>query len=411
MPFRIIRVITGALLVLFVASACSLSDNSQQVAMVFEGAPTIEIASPLPGSVYREGTSVNILARVDNAGEDVARVEIRAGTELVAEGNNPNTSGAAAFTVTSSWVASRAGNQTISILVSRTDGTSSVMETVDIEVRGTPVPTATPTVTVAPTSTVDTAVQPEQPTQPPEQTAPQTEPTTAPAEPTAEPATATSSVPRVRVKQGANIRSGPSTVFDPPIGSLASGAEVDLLGQNPGATWYKIQYYNREAWIAAVTVDLVGDVTNLPIDVGPATPMPTLPPPTAAPVNTAVPAGGADLVVDGTPNISPHPFECGKSSEVYINIKNIGTQASNGGRALLQDMYKGNPNGNTSINFGPVQPGQSVTLGPLYLTVSTYVSEAHTTRIVVDADNQTPESNEGNNQYDSQPYSLGAGNC
>lgn len=411
MPLRFIRIIFGALTVMALTAGCRLLENAEPVAMLFEGAPRIEIASPLAGSVYREGTPVNILARVDNAGADIARVEIRVGNELVAERTNPNPSGAAAFTLTSSWVATQTGNVILSVMASRADGTLSDLKTVEIEVRGLPVPTPTATVTIMPTNTPETAEQPVEPTieQQPAQATPAEQ-----FAPTAEPAIPTSAVPRVRVRQGANVRSGPGTVFDPPVGSLAAGAEAEILAQNPGATWFKIRYYNSEAWIAALTVEVLGDLSAVKVEAGPPTPLPpapTIPPAPAATQPPAPPAGGADLVVDGTPNINPHPFTCGQASEIYVNIKNIGTVASNGGRVMLQDMYKGNPNGNTSINFGPVQPGQSVTLGPMYLTVSTYVSENHTTRVVVDADNQTPESNEGNNQYDGGEYVLQPGGC
>ncbi|MCU0512614.1 MAG: SH3 domain-containing protein [Anaerolineae bacterium] len=407
-------------MVIFTA-ACSVLNTPEQVALVYEGAPRIEIASPLAGSVYRAGTPVNILARIDNAGADIARVEIRVGDELVAEGLSPNTAGAAAFTVTSSWVAGRSGLLTISVLVSRADGTASDLKTVDIEVRSPLVPTPTATVTLAPTNTPAEAApaQPEQPaaTTAPEQPAPEqpaaqpAQPTTPP-EPTAIPPSATPDTPRVRVRQGANVRSGPGTVFDPAIGSLPAGAEADLLAQNPGASWYKIRYYNSEAWIAAITVDVLGNVAALPVEAGPPTPLPPPPTATPAPAATQTPTGGADLVVDGIPNINPHPFTCNQASEIYVNVRNNGTQASNPGRLTVQDFYKGNPSGsNTSGNFGVIQPGQSVTVGPLYLTVSTNINEAHTTRVIVDVENQTPESNEGNNQYNSVEYILAQGGC
>jgi hypothetical protein len=420
MPLKSIRRLAGFMLVLIVTAACSLanSPSGEEVALVFEGAPMIRIASPLSGSVYREGTSINILARVENAGADIRRVDIFVGDERVAESDNPNESNAAAFTITTSWLATRTGNQTIQVQVTRTDGVTSAIEQVQVEVRGRVVPTATftPTSDATATSVIPpTEAAPAQPT---------TQPTTAdqgaaPQQPVVEQpvveqpaATATSSAPRVRVKQGANVRSGPSTAFDPPIGALPTGAEADILAQAPGGAWLKITFYNNSGWISTSTVDVVGDLASVAVEAGPPTPQPVVQQPAPNPQQPAAPAqpaGGADLVVDGTPNINPHPFICGESSEVYVVVKNVGSARAEASRLFLRDVKDGQTQSQTEANVGALEPGASTTVGPMYLSVSAFVGEAHVTVVIVDAGSSIAEANETNNTFTSQPYTLGSG--
>jgi hypothetical protein len=414
MLLNLIRRIAGFVLVLTLTAACSLASGTpegDEVALVFEGAPVIKIASPLAGSVYREGTSINILARVENAGADIRRVDIFVGDDRVAQTDDPNASNAAAFTITTSWVATRTGTQTIRIQVTRGDGVTSAIEQIQVEVRGQVVPTPTVTPTSQVTSTpvaIPTQAAPVQPTVQAttgEQGAPVQPVVEAPA------ATATSSAPRVRIKQGANIRSGPSTSFEPPIGALPAGAESDILAQAPGGAWLKIKFYNNTGWISSSTVDVVGDLGSVPVEAGPPTPQPVVqqPPPAQNPQQPAAPSSGADLVVEGTPNINPHPFTCGDASEIYVTIKNVGSARSEASRVFLRDVKDGQTQGQTETNVGALEPGASATVGPMYLTVSTHVGVAHVTVIIADGGSSIAESNETNNTYTSQPYTLGAG--
>ncbi len=423
-----------SLLLISTLSACRLANApAEEVALVFEGAPTINIASPLAGSVYRENTPVNILARVENAGGDIANVELRVGDEIIGQIANPNAAGASAFTITSSWPAVRVGQQTLSIIVSRTSGAQTALETVTIEVRGmaTPTPTISPTtdsVAATPT-TADAQSNSGQPAAPtaeqqaaqPTSEQPAAQPTVEQVAPSAVPptASATSSVPRIRIVQGANVRQGPSTSFQV-IGTLAAGAESDILAKLADDSWYKIRLsnvYNTTGWVARVVVEVLGDTSTIPIEAAPPTPVPVLPtavPPTAAPAGPTAPpvaATGADLVIEGVPGVNPHPFVCAQASTVTVTVKNIGTRRAEGIFVAVQDIYNNAVGANTSAPIvGGIDPGGTGTV-ELYLTVSNNFREAHTTRVVVDPNNAITETNETNNVYNSPVYSLEQGGC
>lgn len=422
-----------SLLLISVLSACRLANApAEEVALVFEGMPRIQIASPVAGSIYRENTAVNILARVENAGNDIASVELRVGDEVIGQTANPNQAGASAFTVTSSWPAVRVGQQTLSIIVSRANGAQTALETVIFEVRGMATPTATisptadsvqasPTPADAQTNTGQPAAPTtEQQAVPPTSEQPAAQPTVEQAAPTAVPPTATSSVPRIRIIQGANIRQGPSTSFQV-IGTLAAGAESDILAKLADDSWYKIRLsnvYNTTGWVARVVVEVLGDTSSVPVEAAPPTPVPVVPtavpptlPPAGQPTSPPAVATGADLVVDGIPAVNPHPFVCAQASTITVTVKNIGTQRAEGIFVAVQDIYNNAVGANTSAPIiGGIDPGGTATV-ELYLTVSNNFREAHITRVVVDPNNAITETNETNNVYNSAVYSLEQGGC
>lgn len=427
MPERILRPLLTAAVLLLSAACSSLTPPGESVAqLTFDGAPQINIVSPQANARYREGANVYIVARVENAGPDIGSMVVRIGDEIIAQANQPDTGDGATFAINAQWPASRSGSQVISVSVQREDPSLSDMKTVDIEVVGAPTPSPTATVATpttdpalaAPTTDVSSPsvnAQPTQDTGAPQggAGAPQSAPTqAAPPTSAATQVPPTASAPQVKVKQGANVRRGPSTAFEPPLGSMAAGQTAEIIGKNLDGTWYKIRFYNGEGWIAALTVDVEGNTSNLPAEAGPATPIPATPVPvvpTGVPTSAA-PATGPDLVVEGIPAISPHPFVCGQASEITVTVKNIGSAASNISKVVVTDLYNGTPGASTSFPLGALQPGQTAQ-AVMYLTVMTNFNEGHTTRVTVDAEAQNTETNENNNQYVSAVYSLGQGSC
>ncbi len=216
----------------------------------------------------------------------------------------------------------------------------------------------------------------------------------------------------MKVKAGANVRKGPSTAFEPPLGSMAAAQTADIIGKNLDGSWYKIRFYNGEGWIAAITVDVVGDVNSVPAEAGPPTPIPA----TAAPVvptgvpATSAPTTGPDLVVVGI-KVDPHPFVCNEGSNITVTVKNNGTAASVGTEIVIQDLFNGQPGANTRTIIGAIQPGQTADSGLAALTVATNYSQGHVTRAIVDPNANNTETNETNNQLDSAVYTLAQGNC
>lgn len=422
MQLNSIRLITRARIAVLLAIislvlvSCDLLTNPDDEEAIFEGSPQVTISSPLNGDTYQEGVGVNILLRIDNAGPDVARVAIQIDGQIIGEAILPNPGGDPSFTVSNGWPASGAGAHTISAVASRSDGSVSNQASVIINVVASAV-TAPETNTE--TSTDDTNTQDTLPTPVPTQQLPSPVPTqdtsaqqtatdTVPPTdaPTNTPApTDTPSRPQVSISTGANVRSGPGLVFDPPIGSLAAGAQANLLAISSSGTWYRIEYYNSDGWISSVVASTTGDLASLPRESGPPTPVQA----TATPVATATPASAPDLSVTNV-IVNPHPFVCNQSSEIQVTIANNGNATSPGGTFKIDDIYNGTAGANTSGVFPELAPGASHTAS-VFLTVSTNIAESHHTRITVDQNGQIAESNEGNNVQNEAAYSLAAGSC
>ncbi len=399
-------------LMLFSAS-CGTAAPAEEETLT-TGAPIVQISSPLAGDVYREGVGVNILVRVENAGEDLARVAIQVDGEIIGEAVQPELGTAQTITIRNGWPASGVGGHVITAVATRADGTSSEPASVSINVVSSDVvsaeddPTDEPTELTSPTTapTQDAAGQGETGDEQQEQVQPTSAAPTntqAPTDPPPPSATPTPDTPQVRVTTGANIRSGPGVNFEPPIGSLAAGATADILAVHTSGTWYKIQYYNGDGWISSVVVEVTGDISGLPREAGPPTPIPV----TNTPVPTNTPEAAADLSI--TFEQTTPEFECNQTSEITITVVNSGTGPSEATRVLVEDLFNGQVTESTEAPIPALQPNESATV-VVYLTVSTNFAEAHVNRMRVDPDNVVPETNEGNNTRE-RTYVLGTGGC
>lgn len=347
------RLVLLLLIMSIVISACDFttsSPDSEEETVNLDTPPVVRIETPLTGDTYQEGVGVNILARVENAGSDVSSIRILVDGAIVGEQVSPNASGAASFTVNTGWPAMGVGQHEISVSAIRGNGLTSPPAIVTINVVASSsaqqdttqqeptVEGAEPTADM-PTVQVAATFPPAPPaTIMPTNTVPVS--TNTPAPPTATP---TPDIPKITVSTGANVRSGAGTVFEPPVGSLAAGAVANILAVNPAGTWYKIQYYNGEAWISAQVVQTSGDISTLPRDAGPPTPIPA----TNTPVPTATPDTQVDLVITNVA-ISPHPFVCAKASEIKVTVVNIGSSQSASTEVVVRDIYDGQVS--TSIN-------------------------------------------------------------
>lgn len=425
---RRLRGVIGITLLILTA-ACTLPDAEGTGQPVISGVPLVEIVSPLPNATYLEGVSVNIQTSVSNAGADVERVEIAVDGAIIATFPQPNPSGSPVFSLTQPWPITALGAHSISVTAFRKDGTSSTPKSVEIRVVSQSEQSAAteePTQTTQTTQTQNNTGATTAPTDAPAATTQQNQPTNNNAQPTTAPTDAppptnppaptntppppTSSKPLARMNIGVNIRSGPSTSFNPPIGSLAANTEVDLLGVNPSGDWYKIQYYNSPGWVFAPNVTVIGNTANLPVDAGPPTPAPTAVPPTAVPA-TAVPTSNVNYTITSA-IINPHPFTCAADSSIKVTITNNGTSAAtDGGFITVQDFLTSNNQKleETQGVFPALQPGQSFT-AEMFLRVNTNYGVEHRTVITIDSTNQTLESNENDNQNVST-YVLQKGGC
>lgn len=400
--WRALIVLSAALLVTGCLPAASVPE-----AVSFTGEPIVQLAAPLDNDTYQAGASVNILVRVDNAGESIGRVALRVNDEIIGEVTEPNPAGAAAFTVVNSWNPSEPGEYVISVDASRLDGTASTPATARIQVVSraaladpTAMPTAEPAAEEPETTVVTGQGGAQTDNAQPESQAPTAVPTNT-AAPTAVPPTATPTAPQVRVinELGVNVRQGPSTSF-PAIGSYAQNATAELVAVNPQGTWYKVRYFNGEGWVFGSAVETIGSVAGLPTDAGPPTPVPTntVVPPTA----TAVPSL-VDLSITDA-DTSPFPFECGRDSEIIVTIVNTGSDTSTETTVIVEDLFNGQVIASTLAPVPPLGPNEAYQ-AVLYLRVDTNVAEGHTSRIRVDPENRVAETNENNN-VDQDDYVL-----
>lgn len=390
-------------LLLPLLAACNLNILTDTSSQVITGPPQVQMVSPLPNATYLEGVAVNIQALVTNAGPDIDRVEIVVDDTMVASLAQPNTAGVAAFSVTESWSAAGAGTHTISVAAMRSDGLSSDPAIISISV----VSQVTQPQNQSQQAGGDNNSPASQPTSDNTPTGnSQPQPTDIP-EPSNTPqptATATPSGPMATFLTGVNVRRGPDTLFVPPVGSIAANDTTAVLAVNPENTWYKIKYYNGSGWVLGTLMSIEGDLSNLPVEVGPPLPTPTftpVPPTPTPPIEVNLVAGAI--------RTEPSTIACGETINIFVEIANFGTKQSPGGSIKVIDEANG-LKAETSGVFGEIDPGQTRGFGPIPLTVDTNHSVEHVLRLIVDPGNQVRETNEDDNRS-SKTYTLAKGTC
>ncbi len=119
-----------------------------------------------------------------------------------------------------------------------------------------------------------------------QQQATATETISAPAAESAEPSATTapsavpsptSCAPTVTVVANANVRSGPGTVYEPPIGSLPVGATAVVEGKNADGSWWYIVFpagSSGRGWISGILVTPSCIPATLAVIPAPPTPLP-----------------------------------------------------------------------------------------------------------------------------------------
>ncbi len=412
------RSVAWLMLVALLAAGCTLriGETAQQATPQISGAPVVQVISPLPNATYLTNVDVNILARVTNAGADVASVEVSVDGETIATLQNPNPAGADSFSVTQTWF-SMLGAHTIGVRALRADGTASDTTSVTInvvEAQSATTPTPEPT-TPAPTVSAATATNTVAPTVNAATAAPTTDTAS-----TVAATASTSQTPKVRASGFANIRRGPSTNFEPPLGAMSAGDEYDILATNLTRDWLKIRYGTGEAWVSAQVVEVVGELATVPSEAGP--PIPTRPPATNTPVpavtNTPVPPANAANLTVPAGGLALYPTKGGgkdqifQNEDVYVEVRvtNNGTANSGPFVVALEIYYKD--------NNAPAITTVTATVADLAAGADTVVSMGykHTEgagRVVyalakIDPNNAVVESSEGDNQTPNIEYVIGA---
>lgn len=400
-----------ALIALLMLTACNLNTTTQQnTNQSISGEPQVRIASPLPNATFLEGVQVNIQAQVSNAGADINRVEVAVDDTIISTLSEPNTSGAPVFSVVETWTSAGVGTHSITVTAIRGDGTTSAPQSVTINIvaqggqqlsnnnsnsNDNEAGGGNDNASSGNDNSARATNTPSQPTNtPPPSNTPQPEATSTPSKPTASFTT------------GVNVRRGPDTLFEPPIGSFAANDTAEILAVNTSRTWYKVRYYNGEGWVFGNLLSVSGDTSNLPVDPGP--PVPTLTP-TPIPA-TPVPQTNINLVA-GNIRTDPDQPTCSGTFSISFDVANFGTTAYPGGvRVAVEDGVPGGLMTRTEAVVPALQPNQTLPVEGIRLTVSVNFNEEHVLALIIDPDNQVPETNEGDNRGEKR-YTLKRGNC
>jgi hypothetical protein len=187
-----------------------------------------------------------------------------------------------------------------------------------------------------------------------------------------------------------NVRPGPGTIYEPALGQLRRGDQVQVLGSTADRTWYAVLYQGRQGWVTAEFVVLFDPFNYLAtLPVLPAPPTPT-PPPTALPTE-------ADLIITSVVLSVTQP-EPGVAFTATVTIKNQGAVTS--GASVVVTNFRPDE---TAVISGPIPPLASqqtttVSLGPATLTQTGYVPDL---AFIVDFNSQVNEgvAGENNNRF------------
>jgi uncharacterized protein YraI len=394
--------------IVWLMTGCSLNFSPRNVAQTINGVPEVTIVSPLSDSTYAEGVSMIIQALITNAGADIDRVELAVDSNIIATLTDANPDDAFAFSVTQSWTAAGAGTHNVSVTAFRADGTSSTPASVQFTIIS-----SVPGISeVEPVTTEE--VGGANPAQRPTNTSvPATSPpaNTALPQPAAQPQ---STAPIATFNQPINVRRGPGTLFNPPIGSFNAGQTTEILARHPGGEWYKVRYGGGEGWVFANLITVSGDVSTLPLDQGPPVPTaapPTAIPPTAIPAATSPPATTANLVA-GVVVLNPSQPVCNQTFTIGFDVANLGGEpTASSGTVSVRDVRAadGTTQQETIGGFPVLQPGQTFRVD-MPFTVSTWFDEDHRLTLVIDPNGQIPETVDGDNRVELT-YRLNKGSC
>lgn len=436
--------------ILAALTGCTLSFNGPEVATLpeFSGAPVTRITAPLPNTTYLSGVTINVQIQVTSAGPEIDRVEVFVDDALIGTLPQPNPTGAAAFGVTQTFTAEGDGQHTIRAIAYREDGGVSEPATVVVNVVDelpsretvTVEPTATafetvPTTTLAAVATTTVAATSTNETSFSVPTAqatvgvsinPTSAGTSSTASTTALSATAPATAPVAKFEGVVNVRRGPSTNFEPPVGTFQAGQQAEILSQNNDGTWFKVKFANGEGWVFAQITKTEGDIASLPREAGP--PIPTARPATATPIApvvqptsepsqpTAPPVTGDGpnlivvnwemRVIEGSRPVND--IAANQPAIAFVRVRNAGNQPASGFFAVLTIVNSSDSGAKI------VEAGSSVGLAPgeeqvIQIGFTDNAAGAGTGRVAVvrlDENNQVPETNENDNASSPISYTL-----
>jgi ABC-type branched-subunit amino acid transport system substrate-binding protein len=172
-------------------------------------------------------------------------------------------------------------------------------------------------------------------------------------------------------KRTVNVRSGPGTEYAV-IGQLKTGDTEQVIGVSPDNLWLVINFAQQEGWVSASLVDVVGNLSSVPV---------INPPPTPTAMPTATPQPAIDLI--GLNYVfNPAQPKSGKVFTVSVVIRNQGG-ADAGPFAVAASFLPGNVYAAQQVSGLPA--GQSTTVN---LTATVTGPGTYTIQVVLDLNKQ-----------------------
>lgn len=212
--------------------------------------------------------------------------------------------------------------------------------------------------------------------------------------------------PRATARLNANVRRGDSVIYEAFAG-LQAGQTAPIVGRSSlGTGWFLVQLPDgRQGWVSPSVVDVSGELNNVPFVEPP-------PPPTPTPIPaTATPSATVNLVA-GNFRFDPTTPTCAQTFNIFLDVANFGSTASPSGLISVQDFRSvdNTMQGNTLGAVPSINPGQTVSVGPIPITISTFYDEQHRLVISIDPGNQIIETNKSDNSINAL-YTLAKGSC
>ncbi len=357
-------------LLLLLLSGCNLSGSSEPTAPPPAAKPLITINTPRTGDRIPVNTQVLVNATAtDSVG--INRVQLLVDGRIA---KTATANGERSFTTTLDFTPTQVGNLTIQVVAYRSSVASDAA-TIQLTIEAPTFLTPTRTAQIISTAiTVQTSV---------------------PFNPTCRIRTTTGSV---------NLRTGPSTNFNPAITLIPASVEAPIIGRLFDNTWWYIRYGNFNGWVSANVVQVLGNCFSIPIVPSPATPTAfiTFPPvitapPTIIPTQPLPPSltpGLPDLVV--TQITIPSTLTLGGDGTVTTSIAAVVTNLGSGGTGQFSNLATITPSGgvqNIGI-IGSLGAGQSVVLEFSYTFTS---MGPYTIQVQADSGLQVTEISDVNN--------------
>ncbi len=101
---------------------------------------------------------------------------------------------------------------------------------------------------------------------------------------------------------GVNVRPGPSTAYNPPLGVVGAGQTLPVIARNEAGDWYQVTFNGQLGWVSVLigAVGRAGDCSTLPVVAAP--PLPGTGTPVTTGTTTITPTGTTAVTATMDPN-------------------------------------------------------------------------------------------------------------